>query len=111
MKNKQVWIDFKKEKPKCLERILVSYKPRSGSKYVIVLAQYVKPKTILSEDFLSEDYWTEESVTDYDEERDAYLVVEGFWEMSFESDMNHKINEDIEFWMPLPEPPKLGVNK
>lgn len=65
---------------------------------------YIPPRTVLSEDFLSDECDCE-SVEDYDAENDCYWVKEGWWEASFEADTNWKLSGEVTHWMPLPLPP------
>lgn len=46
---------------------------------------------------------------DYDEERDIYLVPEGWWEYRHynpDDVYNNVVDDEVTHWMPLPEPPK-----
>lgn len=45
----------------------------------------------------------------YDEELDAYIIPEGWWEYKHyngDDEHNHPIDNTVTHWMPLPEPPK-----
>lgn len=46
---------------------------------------------------------------EYDEELDAYIIPEGWWEYKHyngDDEYNHAIDDKVTHWMPLPEPPK-----
>ena len=43
---------------------------------------------------------------DYDEEADAYIIPEGWWETVDYADEFSAVDDFITHWMPLPEPPK-----
>ncbi len=98
--NHENWFDVKEVKPKTLERVLSVYK--DNGTYIAVIARYIPPKTVESEDFFSIEA---EADDEWDEEKEVYYVVEGWWEASFESDMNYKISSrcrEIEYWAHLP---------
>ena len=103
-REKNRWISVKERLPKSNILVNVSYRLESGLR-VRQSAIYIAPKTILAEDFLSDDIDCSDA-EEYDEENDCYWVVEGWWEDSFESDMNYKISREITHWQPLPEPPE-----
>ena len=46
---------------------------------------------------------------DYDEEADAYIVPEGWWETVDFCEEFSPVDADVTHWMPLPEPPKEGT--
>ena len=102
------WISVEDRLPETLIGVLVRYTTFQGIPRTTV-AQYVAPKTVLDEDFLDEDA---EGCSEYDEEKDCYWVVEGWWENSWESETNWKLTGTVTHWMPLPEPPTiLGEKK
>ena len=86
------WIKTDAEKPKALEKVL-AYGLNALGKGRIVMAQYIPPKTVLSEDFLSDEFGCE--CDEYDEENDCYWVTEGWWESSEEADTNWQISLKI----------------
>ena len=45
---------------------------------------------------------------DYDEEADAYIIPEGWWESVDYGDEFNAVDDFITHWMPLPEAPKEG---
>lgn len=49
---------------------------------------------------------------EYDEEKDTYVIPEGWWEYKHynrDDEFNHAIDDVVLYWMPLPEPPKEDV--
>lgn len=51
---------------------------------------------------------------DYDEENDAYLIPEGWWEYKHfnqDDEYNHPIDIPVTHWIPLPELPNGGEEK
>lgn len=45
----------------------------------------------------------------YDEEADAYIIPEGWWESVEYEDEFNAVDDFVTHWMPLPEPPKHDV--
>lgn len=93
------WIDVNKQKPRSQKRVLAFSSRRA------VMAQYIAPKTVLSEDFLSDDYDISD-YKEYDGGNDCYWVIEGWWEISEEANLNCNISGEVTHWMPLPTSPK-----
>ena len=97
------WNSVQEFKPKTLERVLATYKTIHGT-YLVVIAQYIPPKTVDGFDFMSDDWDPEDSeCTEHDEETDIHYVVEGWWEASLEVEINYHIGEKIEYWSYLPK--------
>lgn len=104
------WILFEKVKPKNLQRVLVYYYSKYGSRYLkrVTVAEYVEPKKVLEEDFLSEDC---DGFAEYDEEKDCYWTPTGFYENQYEAEDNYFISDKIVGWMLLPKAPEhMEVN-
>ena len=64
---------------------------------------YVQYRTVNADDFLEEDF--EESLLDYDEEKDIYFVEEGFYECRSSDGLNYQLDSEVIGWM------TLGVSK
>ena len=96
------WIPSDKEKPRPGQKVL-AYGLNCLGKGRFVMAQYLPHKTVLSEDF-----YTDEPAANYDKEADCYWVAEGWREVSVESEIIMMISFDISHWMPLPEKPELS---
>lgn len=96
------WIKTSELMPESEQRVLGFYTNEYGRSR-IETAVYIPPRTVKAEDFLSEDA---EGCDEYDEESDIYWVTEGWFESSWESDTNWKLNQTITHWMPLPKIPQ-----
>lgn len=96
------WISVNEQMPEPRERVLAFY-TNEYKRNRIELACYIPPRTVKAEDYLSEEA---EGCSEYDEENDIYWVIEGWFEDSWESDMNWQLNQTITHWMPLPEIPE-----
>ena len=95
----KMWINFKDKKPRSLQRIGIYF--YQEGKAQIKIAQYIRAKTVLAEDFLDFE-WVDVRV-DYDEKKDCYWTPEGFYENRFATKINYWLTEDIIKWMPLPK--------
>ena len=102
------WIEPGKEKPKALERVLVSYLGRYSKNPSISVAVYIPPNTVRSEDFLNEDCDPGDLDT-YVEAEDAYFVNESWFEASLESEQNTVLDGNIMHWCHLPLPPETFI--
>lgn len=101
-----VWINIEERKPEKLRRVLVAFKNSYG-KIFITIAEYVPPKEVLAEDFLSEDC---DNFQEYDEEKDCYWTPSGFYEWTHEGDINYFLSEKINFWTELPQLPRAMLS-
>lgn len=97
------WISVKDRLPETKTRVLVSFQNNSG-KCLTTCAEYIAPRTVLMEDYVHEDQKYE--FFDYDEESDTYWTPSGFYEWSYESEINYQLTETVTHWIPLPKPPK-----
>ena len=77
------WIDPQSEKPKALERVLISYLGRYSKKPSISIAVYIPPNT---------DY-----------------VKENWFESSLESKYDTVLDGNIMHWCHLPLPPETFI--
>jgi len=108
VKAENEWIPCETRLPKSLQPVFA--KVKMNGKILITAAQYVAPKTVLSSDFLSEEFDTE-GIEEYDESIDDYWVVEGWWENSIEADTNWNLSGEVIEWRPLPTAPEEGECK
>ena len=88
--------------------IVVCKSKHNGLKTYTVLAQYFPPKTVLEEDFIDDQFYGEDSITEYDEENDCYWVKEGWFEYTYEGEMGYRLSDEVVMVMPFPQPPKDG---
>ena len=99
------WISVEESLPKAEQEVLVACKTRiSGYRYQC--QGFYVPRGMYRED--SEFTWDYEACDEYDEERDDYLVNEGWYERIHNWDEYGavSISDIVTHWMPLPEPPE-----
>jgi hypothetical protein len=104
LQDKVRWVPVSERLPEAKQSVLVIVK--RGQRHT-EKACYIPPKTVLAEDFLSDEFDCEDA-EEYDEENDCYWVVEGWWEDSWEADSNWKMSGEVTHWMPLPAQPEEG---
>jgi hypothetical protein len=97
------WIPVSERLPETQKDVLIQVKSTVGILH-IEKACYIPPKTVLSADFLCDEFADE--AEEYDETNDCYWVVEGWWESSFEADTNWKISGEVLRWTYLPSAPQ-----
>lgn len=88
------------------ERKTYSFKEKKVTTHYIVLTGMYEDGTKNTED---SNRWWEADGFEYDEELDAYIIPEGWWEYKHyngDDEHNHCIDDTVTHWMPLPEPPK-----
>ena len=82
-----------------------SFKGVVTTRHIMTTGMY-EDGSINTED--SEWHWETDGF-EYDEELDAYIIPEGWWEYKHyngDDEHNHCIDDTVTHWMPLPEPPK-----
>ena len=92
------------------ERKNYSLKTKSQTIHHIVLTGMYEDGSKNTED--SEWWWYDHDFK-YDEELDAYIIPEGWWEYKHyngDDEHNHPIDDCVTHWMPLPEPQKEDDN-
>lgn len=105
------WISVKNDKPKCEEEVFVRVMHKSysdGKPYYITTTAMYEDGKMSTED--SAWFWVDMEF-DYDEEKDQYLVPEGWWEQRHynpDDVYNNMIDGEVTHWMSLPEPPEEG---
>jgi len=110
------WIDVAKRKPKAEQPVLVAYKNILGDSR-IVMASYIPPKTVLSIDFfyvpspmycfdnpMDESFDTGD-FEEYDTEKNCNWVLESWWEWSWRSHIQWKVDGEVTRFRPLPKLP------
>jgi hypothetical protein len=97
------WISVKDKLPPVEKKVLI-LADRNGFK-IITTAIYEDGK-LTTEDSMW--VWETDGLT-YDEDRDSYIVPEGWLEDKVYNPVdvyNYPIDDVVTHWMPLPEPPK-----
>lgn len=88
------------------ERRCYSFEAKGVTTHHIVTTGMYEDGTKNTED---SNWWWETDGFEYDEELDAYIIPEGWWEYKHyngDDEHNHAIDDFVTYWMPLPEPPK-----
>ena len=88
------------------ERKCYSFKAKGVTTFHIVTNGMYEDGTKNTED---SNWCWETDGFEYDEELDAYIIPEGWWEYKHyngDEDHNYAIDDVVTHWMPLPEPPK-----
>lgn len=111
----QQWIPVTERLPEPETEVLVlaerkSYSPKEKSvtTYHIVTNGMYEDGKKNTED---SNWWWETYGFEYDEELDAYIIPEGWWEYKHyngDEDHNYTIDDVVTHWMPLPQPLKEG---
>jgi hypothetical protein len=95
------WSPADSEPPPSGRKVFATYKNRQGKRRIIV-ADYVRRWTV-------ETSPEEECHDEYSEELDGFYLVEGWYEQqeNWGEYASIFVNEGtVDFWMPLPDPPK-----
>lgn len=98
------WISVKERLPEAEQEVCVACKTRTFG-YRYQCQGFYVPRGVYRED--SEFAWDYEACDEYDEERDDYLVNEGWYERIHNWDEYGavSISDIVTHWMPLPDPP------
>jgi hypothetical protein len=91
--------------PENSKRVMVYYRNTTGMLRTTV-AEYIKYRSILAEDYLSDDCDEEFYASEYDEGKDVYWTPAGWYESTYHGEMNMYITEKVLGWMPIPPLPK-----
>ncbi len=97
------YIDPDTEKPPSKFKVLAKVEFKPG-KFYYTTAQYIAPKTVLSEDFLNEDCDLGD-LDEYDDEKDCYWVKEAWFEEQWEPETQYQISDKVVGWMLIPGKP------
>lgn len=101
------WVNVKDKLPEPETEVLVMAVDNMG--YATITTAMYEDGTKRTED--SKWVWDNYCAFEYDEERDTYIVSEGWWEhRHYNPDdvYNNPVDDHVTHWMPLPEPPKEG---
>lgn len=104
MRDAVKWIPVTERLPEAETEVLIL--ARCGNRTIITNGMY-EDGTKNTED--SNWWWMETDGFEYDEELDAYIIPEGWWEYKHyngDDEYNHAIYDKVTHWMPLPEAPK-----
>jgi hypothetical protein len=96
------WINVNDRLPETKQRVISRFITTTYDNRKIphsTVAEYIAPRTVLEEDYMHEDFAGE---GDYDEEKDCYWTVSGWYESSYEAEINWRLNAEVTHWMPLP---------
>ena len=69
----------------------------------VAMAFHTDGKTNTEDSSYTWELW--DTNADYDEEADAYIIPEGWWERVQYSEEFSAVDDFVTHWMPLPEPP------
>ena len=109
----QEWISVKDRLPEAETEVLIlasrkiySLTTHSHTTHHIITTGMYEDGTKRTED---SEWWWEADGFEYDEERDDYIIPEGWWEYKHyngDEQHNYAVDDDVTHWMPLPKPPK-----
>lgn len=89
------------------ERRLYGIPETDGRKHRIVATAFHTDGKMNTEDSgYNWELW--DTGAEYDEEVDAYIIPEGWWEAVRYGEEFSAVDDIVTHWMPLPEPPKEG---
>lgn len=100
------WVSVNDELPEPETEVLI-FASRNG--FPIITTGSYEDGTITTED--SSWCWYDHDF-DYDEEKDSYIIPEGWWEYKHyngDDEFNHLIDDVVTHWMPMPKPPNCGA--
>ena len=94
------WIPVSERLP---ERKCVAFYKNSHGKNRTIMAEYLPRYSVETNGECDND-----GVEEYNEEKDAYYYIEGWWEMidNWPDYTMVVVHEEVTHWIPLPEPPK-----
>lgn len=95
------WISVDDQLPESGKRVLVRFEISSSKwkKQWVTCAEYIAPKSVLEADYMDEEY---AGSSEYDEEKDCYWTMSGWYEHNYEPETNWRLSEKVTHWMPVP---------
>lgn len=103
------WISVKDRLPENEKDVLIAYKRKGfrGDVYSCVGMAFHTDGQTNTEDSIY--VWKTDCIDmDYDEDADAYIIPEGWWETVDFGEEFSAVDMSVTHWMPLPEPPEEG---
>lgn len=100
------WINIEKQCPPHRTRVLTLVEQRLYNGKIRMnptIAEFIPPKTVKSEDFLSDEFDSiKYALEEYEEETDTYWVLENWFESPIEGEVMWVINEPVKYWTHIP---------
>lgn len=103
------WIPVTEKLPKNEEEVEITYTCKhwkTGEPLYFTCRAFYTDGTMNTED--SNYTWDETDNCEYNENLDAYIIPEGWWEFVTFSEAFSRVDQPVVAWMPLPEPYKAG---
>ena len=101
LEGERQWLDARTAKPPTLMPVFVQFTTLYGKPQTTV-AEYVPSKTVKEESYISDEY-VGDGLGEYDEDKDEYYVIEGWFEAQYSADIHYKMHETVTHWMFLPK--------
>jgi hypothetical protein len=98
------WVSPKDMLPPDQKRVAIIIEMENG-RWWTTMAEHISAKTVLSEDYLSDDN-EPGNLDEYDAEKDCYWVKENWFESNLFSEENFVVNRPVLFWAEIKKPIK-----